>query len=278
MDYHFIKGQFNEDELEHAIIELFKDQGYEYVHGDEIARKYEDILLEDDLRAYLSERYAEENLTDNEVQKIINNITLISSTPLYAGNRDTFWQINEGFDLVRDDPSKLALHIDYMYYKSADVYKNKFKIVNQYWVKGQYLRRPDMLVFINGIPMAIWEFKSAIKENTTIHDAWAQITQYYTLDIPNTLKYCSLSVISDGANTRLGSIFTPYEFYYAWNKANDQDKVSNGISSLFTMIKGVFAKERIISILRDFVLYPDNSDKNEVIVCRYPQYLRRTRC
>ena len=270
MDYHFTKGQFTEAELEGAIIELFKAQGYDYVHGDEIARKYEDILLEDDLRAYLCERYAEEELTENEVQKIINNIALISSTPLYTGNKDTFWQINEGFDLVRDDPTKLALHIDYINFE--DYSKNKFKIVNQYWVKGQYLRCPDMLVFINGIPMAIWEFKSAIKEDTTIHDAWAQITQYYTLDIPNALKYCFLSVISDGANTRLGSIFTPYEFYYAWNKANEQDKVSNGISSLFTMIKGVFAKERIISILRDFVLYPDNSEKNEVIVCRYPQY------
>lgn len=270
MDYQFTKGQFIEAELESAIIELFKEQGYDYVYGDEIARKYEDILLEDDLRAYLYERYAEKNLTDNEVQKIVNNIALISSTPLYAGNKDTFWQINEGFDLVRDDPSKLALHIDYINFE--DYTKNKFKIVNQYYVKGQHLRCPDMLVFINGIPMAIWEFKSAIKEDTTIHDAWAQITQYYTLDIPNALKYCFLSVISDGANTRLGSIFTPYEFYYAWNKANEQDKVSNGISSLFTMIKGVFAKDRIISILRDFVLYPDNSDKNEVIVCRYPQY------
>ncbi len=270
MDYHFTKGQFTEAELESAIIELFKAQGYDYIHGDEIARKYEDILLEDDLRTYLSERYAEEKLTESEVQKIINNIALISSTPLYAGNKDTFWQINEGFDLVRDDPTKLALHIEYINFE--DYSKNKFKIVNQFWVKGQHLRCPDMFVFINGIPMAIWEFKSAIKEDTTIHDAWAQITQYYTLDIPNALKYCFLSVISDGANTRLGSIFTPYEFYYAWNKANEQDKVSNGISALFTMIKGVFAKDRIISILRDFILYPDNSEKNEVIVCRYPQY------
>ncbi len=270
MSCDFTKGQFTEAELESAIIELFKAQGYEYVYGDEIARKYEDILLEDDLRAYLSERYAEEELTESEVQKIINNIALTSSNPLYAGNKDAFWQINEGFDLVRDDPTKLALHIDYINFE--DYSKNKFKIVNQFWVKGQHLRCPDMLVFINGIPMAIWEFKSAIKEDTTIHDAWAQITQYYTLDIPNALKYCFLSVISDGANTRLGSIFTPYEFYYAWNKANEQDKVSNGISALFTMIKGVFAKDRIISILRDFILYPDNSEKNEVIVCRYPQY------
>ena len=129
-----------------------------------------------------------------------------------------------------------------------------------------------MLVFINGIPMAIWEFKSAIKEDTTIYDAWKQINIRYNRDISKLTKYCFLSVISDGANTRLGTIFTPYKFYFSWNKANEQDTVSNGISSLFTMVEGVFAKERIISILRDFVFYPDNSDKEEAIICRYPQY------
>lgn len=270
MDYHFTKGQFNEVELESAIIELFKNQEYDYIHGDSIHRKYEDVLLEDDLRAYLSERYAKESLTESEVQMIINRIKLIPSTPLYAGNRETFWLINEGFDLVRDDPDKIALHIDFIYFDSPK--QNKFKVVNQYYVKGEHLRCPDMLVFINGIPIAIWEFKSAIKEDTTIHDAWKQINIRYNRDISKLTKYCFLSVISDGANTRLGTIFTPYKFYFSWNKANEQDTVSNGISSLFTMVEGVFAKERIISILRDFVFYPDNSDKEEAIICRYPQY------
>ena len=87
------------------------------------------------------------------------------------------------------------------------------------------------------------------------------------------MRYCFLSVISDGANNRLGSIFTPYEYYYAWNKANEEDKVSNGISSLLTMIKGAFAKDRILQILRDFIYYPDTSKTNaSPIVCRYPQF------
>lgn len=70
----------------------------------------------------------------------------------------------------------------------------------------------------------------------------------------------------------MGSIFTPYEYYYAWNKANDTDTVANGISSLFTMIEGAFAKDRVVALLRDFVFYPDDSPKNEAIVCRYPQF------
>lgn len=178
--------------------------------------------------------------------------------------------MNEGFDLARDDFSKVALHIDYINYDEPD--KNIFKVVNQYSVQGEHLRRPDMLLFINGIPVAIFEFKTAIEEDTTIFDAWKQITMRYCRDIPKLMKYCFLSVISDGANTRMGSIFTPYEYYYAWNKANDTDTVANGISSLFTMIEGAFAKDRVVALLRDFVFYPDDSPKNEAIVCRYPQF------
>lgn len=270
MAYQLTKGKFTESELEKAIIELFKQQGYTYVCGDDMHRKFEEILLLDDLRSYLSSRYQKDGLSDTEIKKIINKLSLINSTPLYLGNRETFRLVNEGFDLVRDDISKVALHIDYINFDEPD--KNIFKVVNQYSVQGERLRRPDMLLFINGIPVAIFEFKTAIEEDTTIYDARKQITIRYCRDIPKLMKYCFLSVISDGANTRMGSIFTPYEYYYAWNKANDTDTVANGISSLFTMIKGAFTKDRVIALLRDFIFYPDDSPQNEAIVCRYPQF------
>ena len=270
MDYHFEKGKFTEAELEQAIIELFTVQGYTYVHGENIHRQYEDILLLDDLRSFLTVRYEAENFSDVEIQKIINKLNLINATPLYIGNREAFWLVNEGVDLIRDDISKVALHVDYIDFDHPE--NNIFKVVNQYSVQGEHLRRPDLLVFINGIPVTICEFKTAIEEDTTIYDAWEQITIRYCRDIPKLMRYCFLSVISDGANTRMGSIFTPYQYYYSWNKANDTDKASNGISSLFTMIKGAFAKNRVLSLLRDFVFYPDDSAENEAIVCRYPQF------
>ncbi|MCI7618902.1 MAG: HsdR family type I site-specific deoxyribonuclease [Firmicutes bacterium] len=269
MDYIFEKGKFTEGELEQAIIELFEQQGYTYVPGESIHRKYEDILLTDDLRSYLVSRY-NNDLSDVEIQKVINKLRLINSTPLYIGNRESFRLVTEGFDLGRDDITQVALHVDYIDFEHPE--NNIFKVINQYSVQDKRLRRPDLLAFINGIPVTILEFKSAIEEDTTVHDAWEQITIRYCRDIPKLMKYCFLSVISDGANNRMGSIFTPYEYYYAWNKANDQDKVSNGISSLYTMIEGAFAKDRGLQILRDFVFYPDDSKKDEAIVCRYPQY------
>lgn len=268
MDYVFEKGKFTEEQLELAIIEVFQQQGYTYVHGEHIHRQYEDILIEDDLRSYLANRY--NDLSEVEVKKIINKISLIQASPLYLGNRDTFWLINEGFDLQRDDISKVALHVDYIDYQNPD--NNVYKVVNQYSVQGERLRRPDLLLFINGIPLTICEFKSTINEDATVYDAWEQVNRRYTRDIPKLMKYCFLSVISDGANTKLGSIFTPYEYYYAWNKASDTDTVANGISSLMTMISGAFAKDRILKLLRDFIFYPDDSKKSEAIVCRYPQF------
>ena len=210
MDYYFEKGKFTEAQLEQAIIELFTLQGYTYVRGDDIHRKYEDILLEDDLRSFLSKKYRKSGLSEIETQKIINKLSMIQSTPLYLGNRETFWLVNEGFDLVRDDTRQVALHVDYIDFDYPE--NNIFKVVNQYSVQGEHMRRPDLLVFINGIPIAICEFKTAIEESTTIHDAWEQITVRYTRDIPKLMKYCFLSVISDGANTHGIKQMTPTGF------------------------------------------------------------------
>ena len=268
MDYHFTKGNFTESELEKAIIELFKQQGYTYLHGDEIHRPFKDVLLYDDLKAFLLSQYPD--LTQSELSKIISRLDNLPAVPLYEGNRDTYRLVSEGFDFVREDPSKIGLHINFIDFDNVD--NNSFKVVNQFIVEDGQTRIPDMLIFINGIPVGIFEFKSAIEEGKTIHSAWEQITIRYARDIPALLKYTALSVICDGANTRLGAIFTPYEFYYAWNKANEQDTVANGISSLFTMVEGAFAKDRVLSILRDFIFYPDDSEKQEAIICRYPQF------
>lgn len=262
--------KFTEEELEKAIIYLFEAEGYEYVLGNNIRRRYDDIILEDDLRNFILQKYPNESLTELELSTIINKLKSISSTPLYSGSREAFLLINEGFNLEREDKSKLSLHISYIDFENTE--NNTFKIVNQFTVNDKEARRPDMLIFINGIPITLFEFKTAISEDTTISDAWKQIHIRYKRDIPNLLKYCFLSVISDGANTKLGSVFTPYKFYYSWNKINDNEQATDGISSLVTLIKGAFSKERLLSILRDFIFYPDDSKKEEVIVCRYPQY------
>ena len=272
MDYIFEKGNFTEYDLENAIIQLFHEgEDYDYVHGDDIHRKLEDVIIIDDLKKYILSKYAPYHLTPTEVKTIINKVIDVgSSASLYSKNKEAYYLVTEGFDFAREDVTKVGLHIDFIDFDTPE--NNVFKVVNQFSVKGLSVRRPDLLIFINGIPICICEFKTAIKEDTTIYDAWKQVTVRYTRDIENLMKYCFLAVISDGANNRLGSIFTPYEFFYSWNKVNDEEKVSNGISSLLSLIKGAFAKDRILAILRDFVYYPEIEEKEQEIVCRYPQF------
>ncbi len=265
------QGKFTEEELEKAIISLFQDrQQYDYTYGEDIHRDFKEVLLKDDMASFIKGAYADQDLTDTELEKIISRMELIPEDPLYEGNKAAFKLFTEGFDLIRDDAAQPAIHVNYIDFDEPE--NNIYRIINQYSVQGSKLRRPDMLLFINGVPVGIFEFKTAIEEDKTIYDAWLQIRNRYNRDIPNLMKYCFLSVITDGANTKMGSIFTPYEYYYAWNKVEDEDAVSSGIKSLITMIDGAFNKRRVTAILRDFILYPDNSSKDEAIVCRYPQF------
>lgn len=265
-----INTKFTEDQLEEAIIELFKNEGYDYLNGENIHRPFEKILLEDDLKQYLTNRYGDKGLEDDEISSIISRIDYISPSPLYEGNRETYRLVNEGFILERNNPEAEKFLVEYIDFKNPE--NNIFKVVNQYSVNDKETRRPDMLIFINGIPVAIFEFKTAIEEDKTIHDAWEQINIRYARGIPKLLKFNFLSVITDGANTKMGTVFTPYEYYYSWNKINDHEKTKDGIGSLFTMIKGAFAKDRIIRILSDYIFYPDDSKDELAIVCRYPQF------
>ena len=279
-DLKFANGKFTEDELEQAIIELFQQQDangvrWSYANGELLHRRFDEPLMEGRLVESLRKRYSDLSLTEGELKAIAGELKYIPSNPLYDGCRRTFWLVNEGYTLVREDPSMPAAHIEYIDFD--DPSNNDFLIVNQYTVEDVRTRRPDLLCFVNGIPLAILEFKTAVEEDKTVHDAWEQIAIRYARDIPSLLKYCCIAAISDGANSRVGTVFTPYSYFYAWNKANDEDKVSNGIGSLYTMVEGAFAPDRFLAIVRDFVFYPDDDKNDTEIVCRYPQYFAATK-
>jgi type I restriction enzyme R subunit len=122
------------------------------------------------------------------------------------------------------------------------------------------------------LPLVVFEFKSAIREEATIYDAFKQLTVRYRRDIPELFKYNAFCVISDGVNNKSGSFFAPYEFFYAWRRVAGLAKDVDGIDSMFTLIQGMFHKNRLRDIIRNFIYIPDSSKKNEKIVCRYPQY------
>lgn len=263
-------SNFTENILEEAIIELFSKQGYEYSYGPDLHRRTKDILFLDDLKSYLAKKY-NNTLTNNETQKIINEISFISSNPLFEGNRDVFSKINNGFSIYRDDSTLPNMFIELIDFKNYS--NNKFRIINQYEIEDLEARIPDILVFINGIPVSIIEIKTAKEESITIYDAWEQVHLRYSRSIPEALKYTFVSMITDGINTKLGTIFTPYEFYYAWKKEEEIDANQEGIKSLVSTVNGFYRKDRFIEILHDFIIYPDKGTKDQFsVICRYPQY------
>lgn len=242
-------ANFNEHSLEMSIMELFQDEGYIYLNGEQIHRERSEVLLIDDLRKYLLNRYAADGLTPSEVDSIILRLRSISGT-IYEANKAVCKMICDGFIFNREDHTKKDLYIELIDFDEPE--KNVFKIINQFEIEGinNQLRIPDGIVFINGIPVVVLEFKSAVKENTTIMDAYTQLTVRYRRDIPELFKYNAFIVISDGANNKYGSFFSPYDFFYAWRKFEADDKELDGINSLVTMVSGLFRKERLLQSSR----------------------------
>ena len=264
---------FTEAMLEQAIIEKFIVEGYDHVSGDDLHRELTDVLIEDDLSAFLAAKYAPQGIMQSEIDSIIRSLRYASALPVYSANRAMFTRMVEGETFVREDRNAKDFHLRLLDFDTDDN-KNVVKIVNQMTIKGpKATRRPDAIVYINGLPVVVMEFKSAIKEDTTIHDAYVQITTRYMRDIPELFKYNCFAVISDGVNTKAGSIFSDYEHFYSWRRVEAADRPVDGIESLDTMIQGMFRKERLYDIIHNFVYFPDTDNgKNMKVVASYPQY------
>jgi len=262
---------FNEHALEMSIMELFKDVGYDYYPGEQLHRERTEVLLIEDLKQYLYSRYAADGITPTEIDSIVLMLKNVSGT-IYEANKSVMKMLCDGFIFNREDRSQKDLFIELIDFDTPE--NNIFKAVNQVEIEGvnYQLRIPDGIVFINGIPVVVLEFKSAVKENTTIMDAYTQLTVRYRRDIPELFKYNAFIVISDGVNNKYGSMFGPYEFFYAWRKINSEDVELDGLNSLVTMMKGLFRKDRLLAVIKDFVYFPDSSDKDLKVVCRYPQF------
>ncbi|MCG8754032.1 type I restriction endonuclease subunit R [Tenacibaculum finnmarkense] len=262
--------KFTETALEKVFIELLGNEGIPHFLGKNIERKENEVLIKSDIKTYLQKHYKSEKLTDNEVKSVIRKLEIFSASDLYESNKQIMKLVCNGFQLEREDRSKKDLYIHLIDYSDLD--NNIYKIVNQLEIYGYEKRIPDGILYINGLPLVVMEFKSAIRENATLHDAYVQLTTRYKRDIPELFKYNAFCVISDGVNSKMGSFFANYEFYYAWRKVFGFDKEVDGINSMYTMIQGLFNKNRLRQVIHHFIYFPDSNKHDLKIVCRYPQY------
>ena len=268
-----ISVRFYESELEGIAIDLLSDEesgmSYIFTPADELNRELDEVILLDDLREYLLRRYPD--LSESELARIESRIRATGNTN-YETNRSFVNMLSNGFDLTRDDPSKEDIHIELADYSNQD--NNIFRVTNQLEVKQKQLRIPDAVIFLNGLPIVLFEFKNPANDVADTYSAYLQVHERYMRDIPRLLSFNAFVVLSDGVNSKYGSAFAPYKFFNTWTKVNEDDEELSGINSFYAMIEGLMSKDRLLSMIHDYIFFPDDlqQDDETKIVARPPQY------
>ncbi|WP_130838509.1 type I restriction endonuclease subunit R [Lachnoclostridium sp. Marseille-P6806] len=268
-------GHYCESEYEYAFVAFLEAVGWQYLPGNSIPRKTrQEVLYKDDLEKFLSR--TNPDLLSDEIGQLYDNVRLVGAESDFATLHRVYGWMVDGLQFTpQNGQARMVALIDYDHPNN-----NIFRVVNQFVVDytnngKKENRRPDVLLFVNGMPLCVIELKNPADSNATIYDAWEQINIRYWRDIPHLLHYCPLVCISDGVKTRLGTVRTPYEHFYAWRRVNDGDRVSTlPFEETEAMINGVYAPERFLEIFRDYIYFQDSIyDRDEVeIVCRYPQF------
>ncbi|MCQ2319001.1 MAG: HsdR family type I site-specific deoxyribonuclease [Bacteroidales bacterium] len=267
-------GRYCESEFEDAFIGFLENAGWRYTAGSDIHRSKSEVLIAEDFKQFITENNP--SFTEEEVTQIYDNLRLAGAENDFATLHKVYGWMVDGVQFTpQNGLAQMVPLIDF-----EQPQNNIFRVVNQFVVEytnnGQKEnRRPDVLLFVNGMPLCVIELKNPADAHATIFNAWEQINIRYWRDIPHLLHYCPLACISDGVKTRLGTVRTPYEHFYAWRRVNDGDKVSVlPFAETETMVQGVYAPARFLEIFRDYIYFQDSiydSEERE-IVCRYPQF------
>lgn len=268
-------GRYCESEYEYAFLGFLEAEDWQYLSGNDIKRSVKrDVLIEDDFKTFMVNTNSD--LTEDEVSQIFDAVRLVGSESDFATLHKVYGWMVDGVQFTpQDGMARMVSLIDF-----EDPSNNIFRAVNQFTVEytnnGQKEnRRPDVLLFVNGMPLCVIELKNPADARATIYDAWEQINIRYWRDIPHLLHYCPLACISDGVKTRLGTVRTPYEHFYAWRRVNDGDEISTlPFAETESMIKGVYSPARFLEIFRDYIYFQDGiyDTEEREIVCRYPQF------
>lgn len=153
----------------------------------------------------------------------------------------------------------------------ANPEKNEFHVVNQYTVIEYKNKRPDVLIFVNGIPLVLFELKNITNEDATIENAYKQVKNYQ-MDIPSLFYYNAFNVISDGLDTRMGTITSDLTRYMVWKSENGEKPEEGGLNYFSVLLNGVFPKARLLDLIRNFIVFQNSKGKTTKIIAGYHQY------
>ena len=259
---------FTEAEYEDAILELYQELGYDTVHGPDVERDYKDPLYKDVL--YSSIENINKTLPDVAVQEAIRKIENIENGSVVYRNKVFMDYLQNGVPVryfeKGEERSVIVKLIDY------DEPKNNYYCVANQWTieEGKDNKRPDVIVFVNGLPLVVIELKSPTRDVVGWRDAYNQIRNYID-KIPCLFTYNAFCIVSDQTTTKAGTITSPLTRFMEW-KTVDGDYNATQFADFQTLFKGMFEKERFLDIIRNFVCFSSDGKDDIKILAGYHQY------
>ncbi|MFO7852634.1 MAG: type I restriction endonuclease subunit R [Bacteroidota bacterium] len=246
-----MSDRLTESDIEQAAIEWLGDIGYSSIHGNEIERPLKEVLVDNRLALFLAKQYP--HLPQNVINELISLITLNQGIDLDHRNRDFHLKLTQGISYSWIDKNDEE-HFEHIYpvdYRNPG--NNEFLCVNQFPVEGKNNRRPDLIIFVNGIPLVVFEFKNPYDLSATVDSAFNQV-QHYVKDIPQLFEYNAITVISDGTETLAGMYSSDREWFAPWKSVDGNTTIEDGFA-LHSLVNGLLIKERILFYIRNFIFH-----------------------
>ncbi len=288
----------NESIVEDAALEWLKELGYAVGHGPQLAPgepaaerdSFSEVVLVGRLREAI--RRLNPAIPEEPREEALRKVLRVGTPSLTQTNRVAHRMLRDGIpvEFIQPEPSPrpspngrgrseaegegqrrwdIVRLIDF-----GDVRANDWLAVNQFTViEGQHNRRPDIVVFVNGLPLGLIELKNAADEDATIWSAYSQL-QTYKSEIPSLLQYNAALLVSDGLQARVGSVTANQEWFKVWRTIDGQRDAAPGSLELKTLIRGVFERQRFLDLLHHFIVFEEDPDSGQLhkIIAGYHQF------
>lgn len=258
---------FNESDYENSVIELFQNMDYNYVYGPDVDRDIKSPLYEDVLDESIRKINpgADEKAIVNALYKLHNfeNADLISKNMVFMDYLQNGVEVQ--YNKNGEETSTIIYLVDY-----DNVENNSFIIANQWTFVEHSEKRPDVILFLNGLPVVLMELKSPSREETEASEAYLQIRNYMQ-EIPSMFIYNAICVMSDQLTSKAGTITSGEDRFMEW-KTTDGSYENTQFASFDTFFEGMFEQSRLLDIIKNFICFSNDGTKNIKILAAYHQY------
>lgn len=262
-----MSGFFTEADYENTIIELFESMGWRHVYGPDLDRDYKDPLYEDELENSIHR--INSNMPESAIHEALFKLKNFDNADLIQKNAVFMDYIQHGVEvrylIGSEERAGLVYLVDY---KNPD--NNSFVIANQWTFVENSNKRPDVLLFLNGLPVVLMELKSPSREETDASEAYTQIRNYMH-EIPSMFIYNCICVMSDHLTSKAGTITSGEDRFMEW-KTKDGSYENTQYAQFDTFFEGMFQKERLLDLIKNFICFSNEGLKQFKILAGYHQY------